>query len=957
VTPEHWQQVRDLLHGAMQLEPEEREQYLARHCRSDASLRQELDSLLAAESELRTSFLTPEFMAAEVARIANIPVKQLHQGTRLGRYEILELIGAGGMGEVYRARDTQLPRLAAIKVLPSDLSNDPDRRQRLEREAHAIASLQHPNICTLYDVGSENGTAFLVMEYLEGETLAGRLRKGALALEQLLRIGSEVADALEAAHRRGIVHRDLKPGNIFLTSRGESKLLDFGLAKVEEQKSIEIAEWSPTSDLRSLTTPGLAMGTVAYMSAEQARGEKLDARSDIFSFGAVLYEMATGKSAFPGKSSALILRAILDETPAPPTTLDRSLPFELDLIIEKALEKERELRYQSSADLRADLERLKRASSAGVAPAKRISRTGRISGARSWNKRVTTGIAALIVLMVGLALIWRLRPGHPLAPVPMSQRQLTATSGGNPITGAVISRDGKYLAYSDHFGISIQEIESSDVQKLPGTSGLTIADWYPDSLRLLATDNKHNLVMLLVASGEKHQIASGVVGPLISPDGSQILYFPTEPGVGLSIMPALGGKPKVLSQKINAARMLVAAVWSPDGKAIACIRVLDFEKFQLEMWTLPDTGKVLVADRLSPETLLWLQDGRIAYALYKGMRGAESDLWTVSVDSKGVVAGPPTRMITTTGLSAQTALLSASADGKRLAALFARYPIGVYLADLNPANGRADHLQRLTDDFWQNVPLAWTPDHQTLFYTSNRNRTAVYKYDLSSKSSSLFLAGQVSYGTVGDVDAEGKWLLIPTKPDQSPHQLLRVPVTGGAPEPILDLVGPATVRCAPLGSHVCVLSEELTRANGKQQVFSLVDPIRGRGVEIFRLDCGDRLYWAISPDGSTIAITEGETVRLLDLKSKGLREIRLDPHRKWLHRPAWSFDGKRLFIPSTEPSAKGKMLVLELNGRNRVIVENDAPCWMGAPVPSRDGKRLAFAQTGLESNVTLFESF
>jgi serine/threonine protein kinase len=956
MTPERWQQVRDLLHGAMQLDPAQREQYLALHCKSDPALREDLDSLLAAEKELSSKFLGSDALAAAVSRTRTIPAEELAPGTRLGRYEILELIGAGGMGEVYRARDTQLPRLAAIKVLPSDLSSDPERRQRLEREAHAIAALQHPHICTLYDVGSQDGADFLVMEHLEGETLADRLKKGALPYEQTLRIGSEVADALEAAHRRGIVHRDLKPRNIFITTHGESKLLDFGLAKVKEEKAADGTPAAAKADPRTLTTPGMAMGTVAYMSPEQARGEDLDARSDIFSFGAVLYEIATGKPAFPGNTSALVFKAILDETPPPPSELDPSLPPQLDQIVEKALEKERELRYQSSADLRADLQRMKRNTTSGSVSAK-----NRTSGAavqtNSGSSRKRPAVALLVLMMAsGLALAWwlRTRPSAPKTQV--TQRQLTASTAENPITGAVISRDGQFLAYSDNEGISIQEIESGEIQKLPGTAGLTIADWYPDSLRLLVINDEHDLLMLLVASGQKQRLASGVIAPAISPDGSQILYFPNQ-RAGLSVMPAAGGEPKELSKEINAPAPIQAAVWSPDGKAIACIRARDSGTAGLEVWTLPNRGKLLLTDRFSAYTLAWLPDGRIVYALYKGVRGSETDLWSVSLDSEGNLAGPPVRLASTTGLSAQTVYLSASGDGKRLAAMFARYPINVYMMNLNQAGGKAEPPKRLTSDFWQNVPVAWTPDSQTLFYASTRGNTGIYKYGMNSGSAASFLGGQMSYGLVGGVDSDGKWLLVPSKPGETPQQLFRVPVSGGGAEAISDLAGPASVRCASAGTRVCVLSEEVKDQNVTELVFSLVDPARGRTKELMRVKAEYRPFWALAPDGSEIAFVEGDSVRLLDLQTTQIRAIHPNPPRKWLHRPAWSFDGQRLFIPSTEPSAKGKILVMELNGQNHVILENNAPVWMGAPVPSPDGKRLAFAQTGYESNVTLFEHF
>jgi serine/threonine protein kinase len=254
----------------------------------------------------------------------------LAAGTKLGPYEILAPLGAGGMGEVYRARDTRLDRAVAVKVVSSSVSSDPVRLQRFEREARAISALQQPNICTLFDVGRQDGTDYLVMEYLEGQNLALRLVKGPLPLALTLRYGIEIADALDTAHRRGIVHRDLKPANIFVTARGECKVLDFGLAKLEETSPSEMPTLTGTE---MLTSPGMTVGTVSYMSPEQARGEPLDARTDIFSLGAVRYEAVTGKVAFPGKTSAIVFKAILDATPTQSTQVNPALPERLDEII------------------------------------------------------------------------------------------------------------------------------------------------------------------------------------------------------------------------------------------------------------------------------------------------------------------------------------------------------------------------------------------------------------------------------------------------------------------------------------------------------------------------------------------------------------------------------------------------------------------------------------------------
>jgi serine/threonine protein kinase len=322
MTPERWQEIRDVLEKALELAPGERSAFLNRACSSDPSLRQEVETLLASSDDVRSTFLL-QFSGPRVTLAA---------GTKLGEYEVKSLLGAGGMGEVYRARDSRLGRDVAIKVLPSFVSSDPNRLRRFEQEARAAAALNHPNILAVFQMGTHGGAPYLVSELLEGETLRELIKRGRLAVRKAIDYGSQIARGLAAAHEKGIVHRDLKPENLFVTKDGRVKILDFGLAKLTQ------AQTDSEHDMPGEgTEPGVVMGTVGYMSPEQVRGQTTDHRTDIFSFGAILYEMLAGKRAFQKPTSADTMSAVLNEDPPELSQVAANIPPALQRVVHRCL--------------------------------------------------------------------------------------------------------------------------------------------------------------------------------------------------------------------------------------------------------------------------------------------------------------------------------------------------------------------------------------------------------------------------------------------------------------------------------------------------------------------------------------------------------------------------------------------------------------------------------------------
>ena len=462
MTPQQWQRVRPILECALELEPESRPAYVDSACAGDEELRVEILSLLSEPNQSDSFLREPALnmvrrhMAQDQAELDKAEELAL-VGQQISHYRILNKLGGGGMGVVYEAKDISLGRHVALKFLPAEVARDAQALERFQREARAASALNHPHICTIHDFGECERGPFMVMEVLEGSTLKHRISGKPLPCESAVELGIHIAEALEAAHAKAVLHRDITPANVFVTQRGEAKLLDFGLAKLvgATAEALVSHEATATEHFKHLTLPGALMGTAPYMSPEQIRGQPVDARSDIFSFGAVLYEMVTGQPPFSGETIERIREAVLSNEPTSPRKLNPGLPVGLEEVVFKALEKERSARYQSASDLLHDLNEFQRAK----------------QRRKVWMTSAAVAVFTLLVGIAGVVGIFLSKNSVTEAPN-IIQRQITSNPVNDSVYMAAISREGKEVAYTDLRGVHVRALDTGEVQDIPTSPDL-----------------------------------------------------------------------------------------------------------------------------------------------------------------------------------------------------------------------------------------------------------------------------------------------------------------------------------------------------------------------------------------------------------------------------------------------------------------------------------------------------